>query len=80
MTDNDPSQDLESQYWQAYEKDLAPLAAEIKEHADYMIYDLNPIGRFKNEYAGFAESALQDVAALEVLLEQMKKLLLTYKK
>lgn len=73
MNEKESSKQLELAYWQDYEKELAPLAAEIKEQAGYLTYDLNPVGRYKEEYAGFVLSALQDIAELESSLKKLKK-------
>lgn len=55
------------------------MAEEISEHAGYLAYDLNPIGRYKEEYEMFVGNALQEVAELETRLEKMKKLLLVFR-
>jgi len=73
MNEKDSSKQLELAYWEDYEKELAPLAAEIKEQAGYLTYDLNPIGRYKEEYAGFVLNALQDIAEIESSLKKLKK-------
>lgn len=75
MAENDSNKTLETLYWQLYESEMKALSEEIKEYAEYLAYDLNPIGRFKDEYAGFAGNALGEITELEGRLEKMKKLL-----
>lgn len=75
MAENNTNEGLETLYWQLYESEMKALAEKIKEHADFLAYDLNPIGRFKDEYAGFAENARHEISELEKNLEKMKKLL-----
>lgn len=75
MAENNTNEGLETLYWQLYESEMKALAEKIKEYADFLAYDLNPIGRFKDEYAGFAENARHEISELEKNLEKMKKLL-----
>lgn len=79
MNENESIPTRETLYWQSYEKELGPLAEEISEHAGYLAYHLNPIGRYKEEYEMFVGNALQEVAELETRLEKMKKLLLVFR-
>lgn len=78
MSEHSTNQHLETQYWLQYEQDLYPLAQGIVEHAGYLEYHLNPIGRFKNEFSMFAENALNEISELELRLAQMKIHLLQY--
>lgn len=74
----DPRQELENRYWAQYESEMKELAEAIVEHAGYLQYDLNPTGRFRNEFEGFAGNALFEIQELHQLLSALKAKLEPY--
>lgn len=69
----DPRQELENRYWEQYESEMKTLAETIVEQAGYLQYHLNPVGRYRNEFEGFAGNALLEIRELEQLLYEMKE-------